>query len=620
MRRTRSGVASATCARAAAGAPHFPAEDDTMLRALTTIVLAYSFGSASLAQTTTLASVAFNGRQANDNCTGPSLSQGGRYVAFFSPATNLVPGDTNGVQDVFLHDEVTGATSRVSVDSTGAQANAPSQYGMCISADGRYVAFTSAASNLVPGDTNATFDIFVRDTVLGITTRASVDSNGSQANNASYYPSISADGRYVAFYSTASNLIANDSNGTVDVFVHDMVTGATTCASVDSNGVQGNAPSGSGLNSVSISSNGRFVAFLSSATNLVPGDTNGAADVFVRDLLLGTTTRASVDSSGGQANGSSLDVSISSDGRFVAFTSTASNLAPGDTNLTWDVFTHDMSTGVTTRVSVSSQGVQANDISRRPSISADGRFVAFESQASNLVPSDTSELRVFLHDSLTGTTTHLCLDSNGVPGNGVSESSSISADGRYVAFASGSTNLVPNDTNGFSDVFLRDRGSVSAFTPLCFGDGTRGTCPCSNAGGSGHGCENSASTGGAVLTSSGIASLSSDSVQLTSSNELPSALSIVLQGNSAITPTNFGDGLRCAGGSLKRLYVKHAAGGMVTAPEAGDPSISARSAALGDMIPLGATRVYQVYYRDPNLVFCPGGFNVSSAIAIAWGT
>jgi hypothetical protein len=269
---------------------------------------------------------------------------------------------------------------------------------------------------------------------------------------------------------------------------------------------------------------------------------------------------------------------------------------------------------------VDSNGVQGNQSSDVPSISADGRYVAFQSYATNLVAGDTNgNFDVFVHDRLSGVTTRVSVDSSGAQGYGTSSDPSISADGRYVAFDSLSPNLVPVDTNGYVDVFLRDRGDASAFTPFCFGDGTGGTCPCSNAGNASHGCENSATTGGALLSSSGIASLSSDTVQLTSSSELPTALSIVLQGNSVIAPVNFGDGLRCAGGALKRLYLKHAIGGTISAPQAGDPSISTRSSALGDTIPLGATRAYQVYYRDPNLGFCPAGFNASNAIAIAWG-
>jgi hypothetical protein len=391
-----------------------------------------------------------------------------------------------------------------------------------------------------------------------------VHSSGAQGNNDSFTPSISADGRYVVFWSNATNLVAGDTNGFSDVFVHDMLLGITTRVSVSSSGVQGNWDSGIGV--VSISSDGRYVAFTSKAVNLVSGDDNAKEDVFVHDMLSGTTERVSVDSSGAQCHGDNSQPSISADGRFVAFFSNASDLVPGDVIGTYDVFVHDRVSGATTCVSV---------------------------------------------------------DPNGVPGNGsnfLPLTCAVSADGRYTAFASDASNLVSGDTNGISDVFLRDRGAASAFVSLCFGDGTGGSCPCGNTGSPGHGCDNSAATGGALLSSSGVASLSSDSVLLTSSGELSTALSIVLQGSSVTAPIAFGDGLRCAGGSLKRLYTKHAIGGVVHAPEAGDPSISSRSAALGDLIPFGATRAYQVYYRDPNLGFCPGGFNVSSAVAIAWGT
>ena len=284
---------------------------------------------------------------------------------------------------------------------------------------------------------------------------------------------------------------------------------------------------------------------------------------------------------------------------------------------------HDMVTGATTRVSVDSRGAESNGGGESPSISSDGRFVAFHSDATHLVLGDTNvQNDVFVHDRLSGATTRMSVDSNGAEGNGNSGQYglSICSDGRYVAFRSTASNLVPGDTHGRADIFVLDLGSASAFTSLCFGDATGGTCPCSNTGSASHGCDNSAATGGAQLAGSGTASLSSDTAELSSSGEVSTALSIVLQGDSVIAPVNFGDGLRCAGGALKRLYVKHAIGGVITAPEAGDPSISARSAAFGDVIPLGATRAYQVYYRDPNLVFCPGGFNVSSAVAIAWGS
>jgi hypothetical protein len=174
--------------------------------------------------------------------------------------------------------------------------------------------------------------------------------------------------------------------------------------------------------------------------------------------------------------------------------------------------------------------------------------------------------------------------------------------------------------NGFSSDPYPLAPSVFAF---CYGDGTDQFCPCYNSGAPLHGCQNSAGTGGAVLGATGTASLSADSLQLACSGELPTALSVVLQGNTPIFPVNYGDGLRCAAGTLKRLYVKNAVGGVVTAPQGGDPSISAQSAALGDPLAYGASRIYQIYYRDPNPSYCasPFGstFNVSNAIAIAWG-
>ena len=228
--------------------------------------------------------------------------------------------------------------TRVSVDSAGNQGNRDS-YSPSISADGRFVAFTSLASNIVPGDTNNTFDIFVRDRLTNTTTRVSVDSAGNQGNSFSNSPSISADGRFVAFTSEASNIVPGDTNSKPDIFVRDRLTNTTTRVSVDSAGNQGN----DGSNSPSISADGRFVAFNSDASNLVPEDTNGYRDIFVRDTLTNTTTLVSVDSAGNQGNFFSFTPSISADGRFVAFSSFASNIVPGDTNNTDDIFVVDTS-------------------------------------------------------------------------------------------------------------------------------------------------------------------------------------------------------------------------------------------------------------------------------------
>jgi len=577
------------------------------------------------AQTTARASVDSAALQGNLVSRYPSISADGRFVAFDSSATNLATGDTNGNWDVFVRDLPNGMTTRVSVDASGGQVSGDSR-APTLSADGRYVAFYSLSPGLVSGDTNAVSDVFVRDLLTGSNTLVSVDSSGAHANGASTLASISPDGRYVAFLSSASNLVAGDTNNVVDVFVHDLLLGGTTRASVDSAGVQAN----NACFDPSISRDGRFVAFGSSASNLVPGDTNGVRDVFVRDLSNNTTVRASVDSAGTQGNGNCGVPSLSADGRFVGFAGLANNLVPGDTNGALDVFVRDLQGLTTSRVSVSSSGAQSNGNSGVCSISADGRWISFGSSASNLVLGDTNGVDdVFAHDRLSGATMRVSVDSSGLEGNAGSssttsgETDAISADGRYVAFFSVASNLVPGDTNAVGDILVRDRGDASAFTPLCFGDGSGAACPCANSGAAGHGCENSATTGGALLSATGVASLAADSAQLTSAGELPSVTSVVLQGTIAVAPAFFGDGLRCAGGSLKRLYVKSAVAGVVSAPAAGDASISARSSALGDTIALGATRVYQVYYRDPNANFCaapPGGFfNVSNAIAVSWG-
>jgi hypothetical protein len=232
-----------------------------------------------------------------------------------------------------VHDRQTGATTRVSVSSVGGQGNDFSS-GPALSADGRYVAFESTASNLVAGDTNGSGDVFVHDRQTGATTRVSVSSTGEQGNGNSFRAALSADGRYVAFESTASNLVAGDTNGTSDIFVHDRQTGATTRVSVSSAGEQGNNNSFRSA----LSANGRYVAFYSLASNLVAGDTNGRWDVFVHDRQTGVTRRVSVSSAGVQGNHDSMWPALSADGRYVAFDSVASNLVPGDTNETWDVF------------------------------------------------------------------------------------------------------------------------------------------------------------------------------------------------------------------------------------------------------------------------------------------
>jgi hypothetical protein len=406
------------------------------------------------------ASVASGGAQGNSISAWSALSADGRYVAFHSSASNLVAGDTNDRDDVFVHDRATGETTRVSVASGGTQANDTSLR-PALSADGRYVAFHSSASNLVAGDTNGGFDLFVHDRQTGQTTRVSVGTGGTQSNGDSLRPVLSADGRHVAFHSLASNLVAGDTNLTWDVFVHDRQTGQTVRVSVTSDGTQGDNFS----SDPALSADGRYVAFSSSASNLVAGDTNAVSDAFVHDRQTAQTMRVSVASGGAQGNGEGAWPVLSADGRYVAFMSMSSNLVAGDTNGANDAFVHDRQTGQTTRVSVASGGGQGNGFSDVPRLSADGRYVVFRSAASNLVTGDTNNaLDVFVHDRVTLETTRVSVASDGTQSNSPGNAGNFpvfSADGRYVAFWSPASNLVPGDTNGSDDVFVVGGVSVS---------------------------------------------------------------------------------------------------------------------------------------------------------------
>jgi cysteine-rich repeat protein len=394
-------------------------------------------------------SVSGAGAQATGaSTTSPAraLSGDGLVVAFQSRAADLVPGDTNGTTDVFVHERSTGATTRVSVSSLGGQATG-SSVSPALSADGRFVAFSSSASNLVPGDTNGVPDVFVHDRATGTTTRVSVASDGTQANDRSLTAGISADGRLVVYRSAATNLVPGDTNGIFDVFVHDRTTGVTARASVASDGSESDADS----LMPTISADGGWVAFESSATTLVAGDTNFSSDIFVRDLAAGTTTRVSLDSAGGQGNGHSFMAALSADGRFVAFQSSAENLVAGDANFAPDVFVHDRQTGATTRASVAPDGSGADDRSFTPALSGDGRLVAFQSVATNLVAGDGNGVPdVFVRDLASGITRCATCGADGASSN-----PTLSADGAVLLFTSSASNLVGGDTNSLDDVFVR---------------------------------------------------------------------------------------------------------------------------------------------------------------------
>ncbi|MEW6742161.1 MAG: calcium-binding protein [Planctomycetota bacterium] len=413
-------------------------------------------------------SVSSAGEQANRASQGSAISSDGRFIAFASFASNLVGDDRASFWDIFLRDRVLQTTVRVSLNSAGEEAAGDCR-DPAISADGRFVSFGSRASNLVPDDTNGLIDIFVHNMTTGITRRVSVSSTGEQANGDSVNSCISADGRFVAFESGAKNLVPDDTNKAVDIFVHDLLTGETTRVNLSSEGQEADRPSAN----PSISADGRFIVFESFARNLVPDDTNGTADIFVRDRESGVTTRVSVASGGGEAHGKSQLPSISAEGRWVAFQSAAPDLVAGDTNEVDDVFLHDRVTRTTLRVSVDSSGGEGDLASGSPSVCEEGRFLVFQSSAHNLIPDQEAYgQNIYLHDAGTRTTIRLSSNPWGEP---VSRCwyPCVSADGRFAAFESWSDRLVPDDTNETWDIFACETCPPSSWRN--YGDGWPGT-------------------------------------------------------------------------------------------------------------------------------------------------
>lgn len=428
------------------------------VRVVVAILLSVGLGAFAQPGTSLRVSVSTGGLQGNDESggLGIGISASGRFVVFESAASTLVPGDTNGYRDVYLRDCQLGTTELVSVVGNDEGLPGDSIYPH-VTPDGRYVVYSSLGWDQVPGDTNGCSDIFLRDRVVGVTECVSVASSGEQANDHSFWASISADGRYVLFWSYASNLVSDDTNGAADTFVRDRLLGTTERVSVSSSGEQGDRHSYAG----SITPNGRFVAFNSLATNLVEGDTAGKEDIFVRDRLLGTTERVSISTYSEQANNECGRASLSADGRFVAFESWATNLVPNDTNLMMDIFVRDRLNGTTERVSVTSSGMQGTGSGVGAwtcSVSAEGRFVVFTADFTNLVPGDWNECAdVFVKDRQSGAIERCSLAYTGFQPDKASYRTAISAEGRFVAFASDATNLVPGDTNVTTDVFRFER-------------------------------------------------------------------------------------------------------------------------------------------------------------------
>lgn len=567
------------------------------------------------AQQTTRASVDSLGVEGDDDSSLPVLSRDGRYVVFQSDASNLVPGDVNSNMDLFVHDRRTGVTRQVSVDSLGNGGNGPSRE-PAISADGRFVAFTSDASNLVPGDTNQTWDVFVRDLVLGTTERVSVDSFGQQVNGISGLPTLSADGRYVAYSSTASSLVAGDTNGFRDVFVRDLWNGITERVSVASGGAQA---AGGISDTPSISGDGRFIAFTSSATNLVVGDTNNVGDVFVHDRSTGTTLRASVSTAGVQSTAASFAPAIALDGSAVAFQSNSSSLVPGDTNNTTDVFLRDLGANATERISRAWNAGQPNGPSSRPSISGDGSKVLFQSSANNLVPIDANGFvqDQFLYDRSTGTAAVVALSFDDRQILDTTEFGALAVDGLVVAFTGTSNKFVPWDGNIAADVFVRDLlPPPAAPVAFCNADTSSTPCPCSNGGPDGllGGCVNSLGISGALLLD-GTPRISLDSLRFTGAN-LPNSSGLLLQGSvreNGGLGVVLGDGLLCVGGSIVRLGSKPIASNAVVFPGANELPLSVQ----GGVLP-GDVKTYQLWYRNSAAYCTSATYNLTNAWEVTW--
>ena len=393
---------------------------------------------------------AWHGLGANDGSWLAAVDGVGNRVAFASRASDLVLDDTNDVADIFIYDFESGSLRCVSRADGNRQADGES-FWPSIDANGRYVAFCSHASNLVSPDTNGVADVFVVDCVNQQIQRVSVSSQGDEAEKACVFPAISADGRWVAFFSEAANLVPRDGNNSSDVFIHDRATGTTRRVSVSSDGQEGNGSSAF----PALSGDGRQVSFQSVASNLVAADTNAVSDIFVHDCLANTTRCVSGPGDGTGANGRAALVSaLSASGRYVVFQSMASNLTAGDTNNTWDIFRCDLQTYTHRRISLNSDGTELLGAAVFPAVDATGRFVVF--QSSSVAPQVGATGvgdNIFIHDCHTGNTRCVSLNVDGNPADGSSLLPTISADGRFTVFESQATDLVAEDSNGSPDIF-----------------------------------------------------------------------------------------------------------------------------------------------------------------------
>jgi Tol biopolymer transport system component len=382
---------------------------------------------------------------------GLSTSADGRYVAFASMATNLEPSDTDNIVDIYVKDLLTGGVRLASVTADGVKANAFSER-PSISADGQRVAFVSAANNLSPDDPDGYFDIYVKDVQTGALTLASVTEDGQKAAGGSESAALSADGLAVAFTSRATNLSPDATDGESHVYVKRLDTGALVLAD---GGTIERPDEQTGANGPSLSADGRIVAFATDAAGLDPADTDRRADVYVRDLDSGAVRLASVNPDGVKGDLPSTGASLSGDGTRVAFATSSANLVPQDTDDSSDVYVKDFTDGSLQLASTDAAGANADRTADQPSLSLDGRYLAFSSDATNL-GLDTPILvkQIYRKDLATGVLRPASVAGCGGPaGDYLSIEPSISQGGTVVAFTSPSTNLAPDGGNRVADVF-----------------------------------------------------------------------------------------------------------------------------------------------------------------------
>lgn len=394
--------------------------------------------------------------QPDDRSQGPSVSANGRYVVFSSRATNLVPGDPNHASHVYIRDLRKQTTTMVDVSESGSVANADG-VGASVSGGGRFVAFTSDATNLVPGVADGQLNVYVRDMVRHTTRLVSVPRTGLEGNGPSFRAYISESGRYITFTSGASDLAPGTASGVWNVFIRDLTRDTTALVSAGTDDTAANAPSmGS-----AVSADGRLVAFTSLASNLVAGTTRGVPEVYVRDMRRGITEIVSTAPDGAFANGNNQGWSLSSDGRFVVFSSTASNLVPGTSTGGFShIYVRDLASNAVVLADVANNGSPADASAfALTAVSATGRYVVFSSDASDIVPG-VSGWNVYLRDLTSHETELISAAQAGGGGNGQSAvdavGSAVSSDGCVIGFTSAASDLTADAHGDFEAAFVSD--------------------------------------------------------------------------------------------------------------------------------------------------------------------